>query len=113
VFHSPIVFTPQVGRDLTAAYLTAAKEMFGAGSDAGAGSDEGGFRYVTEVRGPHQAVLEFEATVDGVWVDGVDIITCDEEGLITEFKVMVRPLRAVEAVHGRMRAILESMGPPS
>lgn len=101
-FHSPIVFAPQGGRALTAAYLEAAKELFGAG---GAGD----FHYVREVVAGRHAVLEFEATVDGAWVNGVDMITWDDDGRITDFKVMVRPLRAIETVHRRMGELLEAL----
>jgi hypothetical protein len=57
------------------------------------------------------AVLEFETTVDGKYVNGVDIVTCDDEGRIVEFRVMIRPLQAVNLVHRQMAAMLESMKP--
>ncbi len=106
VFLSPIVFTPQRGRDLVMGYLLAAGQTL-------AGTDEQPFRYVKEVVDSNQAVLEFETSIGGKYVNGVDIITCDVEGLITEFKVMVRPLQAVNLVHEQMMAMLAAMKPSS
>jgi hypothetical protein len=114
VFSSPIVFTPQRGRDLTALYLTAATAVFmGAGPLAGEGgaAEPERFRYVREVRQGHDAVLEFESTIGDTYVNGVDMITCDDAGMIIDFKVMVRPLRAIEAAHQAMRALLERHSP--
>ncbi|MCB1688824.1 MAG: nuclear transport factor 2 family protein [Halioglobus sp.] len=98
VFLSPIVHTPQQGRDLTVLYLTAALNVF---NDS--------FEYVKEVVTAQHAVLEFTCEVDGILVNGVDIMTFDEAGKITEFKVMVRPLKAVNLLHAKMKAMLESM----
>jgi hypothetical protein len=98
-FHSPVVFRPQHGRDLTAMYLTAAMHVF-----------EGtGFRYVREVVSGHDAVLEFVATIDGVEVNGVDMIHWDEYGRIDDFKVMVRPWKGIEKLRDKMAAMLQSM----
>ncbi|MGI9578300.1 MAG: nuclear transport factor 2 family protein [Microthrixaceae bacterium] len=122
IFLSPIVFTPQVGREITSLYLSAAAGSL-SGSSAGGGApaegfedaessgdtEPGSFRYVKEIVGGNQAALEFETTVEGKYVNGVDIITCDDDSLITEFKVMIRPLQAVNLVHAQMRAMLESM----
>ena len=113
-FLSPIVFTPQQGRDITKLYLTAAGSTLGGGdgdvTDAiNAGSSDGNFRYVNEVLHGHHAVLEFETTVDGKYANGVDIITCDDDAMITEFKVMMRPLQAINAVHAQMKAMLERL----
>lgn len=115
VFLSPIVFTPQRGKDITKLYLGAAGQTFGgepkqADGDAPA-TPSAGFHYVKEVVAGHHAVLEFETTMDGTSVNGVDIITCDDEGKIIEFKVMIRPLQAVNKVHEQMRAMLEKMAP--
>lgn len=110
VFYSPVVFTPQRGRDVTKLYLQAAQQTLP--GDAGAGG-AGAFRYVREVLDGHHAVLEFETRVGDTVVNGVDLITCDDAGRIVEFKVMLRPLRAVNAVHGQMRAALEAMAPHS
>lgn len=114
VFYSPIVFTPQVGKDITKLYLQAASETLpgdkSAESESGS-TKEGKFRYVKEVISGNTAVLEFETTVEGKYANGVDIITCNEEGLISEFKVMFRPLQAINAVHRQMGAMLEKMSP--
>ncbi|MEZ5570490.1 MAG: nuclear transport factor 2 family protein [Halioglobus sp.] len=98
VFLSPIVHTPQRGRELTQFYLTGALNVF---NDT--------FRYVKEVVSQQHAVLEFTCEVDGIVVNGVDIMTFDDDGKIVEFKVMVRPLKAVNLLHAKMRAMLESM----
>jgi hypothetical protein len=114
VFLSPVVFTPQRGRDITKLYLSAAGGAL-AGSPADS-ADDGlvvddthGFRYIKQICEGHHAMLEFETEVEGKYVDGVDIITCDDEGLIVEFKVMIRPLQAVNAVHAQMKAALERL----
>ena len=110
VFLSPIVFTPQEGKAVTTMYLQAAGQTLpgDAGVEAPSGGG-GGFRYVKEVLAGNTAVLEFETTVKGKYVNGVDIITCDDDGKIVEFKVMIRPLQAINLVHEQMRAMLESM----
>ncbi len=111
VFWSPVLFRPMEGRDLTALYLRAAYQVFpGDGADATNSTDgPSGFRYTKRVLDGNHAVLEFETTMDGVSVNGVDIITCDDDGLITEFKVMIRPRKAVEKVQAQMAAMLEQM----
>ena len=113
VFWSPVLFRPMEGRDLTALYLRAAYQVFpGDGADATDSTDgPSGFRYTKRVLDGNHAVLEFETTMDGVSVNGGDIITCDDDGLITEFKVMVRPRKAVEKVQAQMAAMLEQMPP--
>jgi hypothetical protein len=98
VFHSPIVHTPQRGRAATAMYLMAAFQVFFNDS----------FRYVREIVGEHDAMLEFETTIDGVLVNGIDLIRWNEAGLIVDFKVMVRPLKAVNLIHERMAAMLQA-----
>ncbi|MGI9604355.1 MAG: nuclear transport factor 2 family protein [Acidimicrobiales bacterium] len=112
VFWSPIVFTAQEGRELTKLYLTAAGGTLGGDDgpvDESKPASTGGFAYVTEILQGHHAMLEFETTVEGKYVNGVDIITCDDDGLITEFKVMIRPLQAINLVHEQMRAMLETL----
>ena len=114
VFYSPVVFTPQEGRAVTKLYLMAAGSTFGgdeASGDVGAsdGSSRGGFRYTKKVISGNQAVLEFETSMGGKYVNGVDIISCNDEGKIVEFKVMLRPLQAVNAVHAAMGAMLKKM----
>lgn len=117
VFLSPIVFTPQRGIDITKAYLTAAGGTLGGDQSdpAETASDEsskpgGGFRYTKEILDGHHAVLEFETSIDGKYVNGIDMMTCDDDGMITEFKVMIRPLQAINLVHAQMKAMLEKMG---
>ena len=97
VFHSPVVHTPQRGRAIVMAYLGAALQVFGNPT----------FRYVREIVGDHDAMLEFETTIDGVLVNGVDIVRWDDDGRIVDFKVMIRPLKAIEAVHRAMGALLQ------
>lgn len=96
VFHSPVVHTPQVGKAITTQYLRAAFHVFGDPS----------FRYVREVEGPHDAVLEFQVELGGVSVNGVDMIRWGADGKVTDFKVMVRPLKAIELIHRKMGEML-------
>lgn len=98
VFVSPVVHTPQRGKRLATAYLTAAFHVFLNST----------FRYVREIIGPRDAMLEFETEIDGVMVNGVDIIKWNESGRIVEFKVMIRPLKAINLVHQRMAAMLRA-----
>ncbi len=98
VFHSPVVHTPQVGKAITTQYLTTAFRVFFNES----------FRYVREVASSRDAVLEFQVDIDGISVNGVDMIKWDDEGKIVEFKVMLRPLKAVNLIHHRMAAMLQS-----
>lgn len=112
VFISPIVFTPQKGKDITIAYLRAAGGTLGGQGVPGEGkpsADSGKFKYTKEVLAGNHAVLEFETEMDGKYVNGIDIITCNDEGKIIEFKVMIRPLQAVNATHAAMGAMLEKM----
>lgn len=88
VFHSPVVHTPQKGRTITTAYLSAAGQTLGNDS----------FEYLREIVGEHTVVLEFQTQMDGIAVNGIDMITFDENEKITDFKVMVRPLKAVNKV---------------
>ena len=97
VFHSPVVHTPQRGRKLASWYLTAAFHVFFNPT----------FRYVREIVGPSDAMLEFETEIDGILVNGVDLIKWNESGQITEFKVMLRPLKAINLIHQRMAAMLQ------
>lgn len=112
VFYSPVVFTPQRGRAITTRYLEAAiRSLAGerpGGEDRGDGSASG-FRYTKQVIAGDTAVLEFETTVEGTYINGVDIIRCDDDGRIVEFRVMIRPLQAVNLVHAQMRAMLEAL----
>jgi hypothetical protein len=110
VFYSPVVFTPQKGKEVTKLYLGAAASTFSEGkSDGESLSKESKFRYVKETFAGNHAILEFETELGGKYVNGVDILTCNDEGKIVEFKVMVRPLQAVNLLHEQMRAMLEKM----
>ena len=100
VFHSPVVHTPQRGRVLTRMYLTAAMHVLGNAS----------FRYVREVAGAMDAVLEFESEVDGITVNGVDMIRWDAQGRIIDFKVMVRPAKAMTLLQQKMAEMLALAG---
>ena len=112
VFYSPVVYTPQEGKAITSTYLRAAGVALPGDADASgaAASTSGGFRYTKQVLDGDTAVLEFETTVAGKYVNGVDVIRCDADGKIVEFRVMIRPLQAVNAVHEQMRAVLEQLG---
>ena len=111
VFLSPIVFTPQEGREITKLYLGAAGNTLG-GDDEPVGGKSGTFGYSKRILQGNHAMLEFETSIQGKYVNGVDIITCDDEAMITEFRVMIRPLQAVNLVHQQMKAMLETMSPP-
>ena len=92
VFESPVVHTPQRGRDITFKYLASAGKVLGGP----------GFNYIGEWRSDNGAVLEFENEIDGIKINGVDIITFDADDRITHFKVMVRPLKAINLLHRLM-----------
>jgi hypothetical protein len=92
VFESPVVHSPQRGRDITFKYLSSAEKVLGGP----------GFTYVGEWRSESGAVLEFNNVIDGIEINGVDIISFDPEGRITNFKVMVRPLKAINMLHRLM-----------
>ena len=98
VFHSPVVHTPQRGRKVVVMYLTAAFDVFFNTT----------FRYVREIVGPTDAVLEFETEVDGIVVNGIDLIRWNDAGEIVDFKVMLRPLKAVDVIHRKMGAMLQA-----
>jgi hypothetical protein len=98
VFYSPVVHTPQVGKAITKKYLTAAFHVFFNES----------FRYVRELSDKHDAVLEFEVELEGITVNGVDMIKWNDDGKITQFKVMLRPLKAVTLIHQKMAAMLQA-----
>jgi hypothetical protein len=100
VFESPVVHTPQLGKAITAQYLAAAG--FTLGNDS--------FRYVGEWNRENSSILEFTAEIDGIAINGIDMISCDDDGLITHFKVMVRPLKAVNMLHQKMGEMLAKFG---
>ena len=99
VFESPVVHTPQRGKAISTAYLASAGQVFG----------DSKFEYVGEWKADNSAVLEFTAEIDGIKINGVDMITCDDDGMITHFKVMVRPLKAVNMLHAKMGEMLQKM----
>jgi SnoaL-like domain len=92
VFESPVVHTPQRGRDITFKYLVSALKVLNGQN----------FKYLGEWRSENGAVLEFATEIDGITLNGVDIITFDGDGRITHFKVMVRPLKAINLLHRLM-----------
>lgn len=94
--HSPVVYEPQVGHALTVRHLTAAFQVF----------REGGFRYTRELADPKGAVLEFEVELEGVLVNGVDMLRWNEQGEIVEFKVMIRPFQALKMLQRTMATVL-------
>jgi len=98
VFHSPVVHTRQVGKAITHRYLTAA---FGVLFNES-------FRYVREIVADHNAALEFVVEIDGISVNGVDLIAWDDDGRIADFKVMLRPLKAINLIHQKMAAMLQA-----
>ena len=99
VFESPVVHTPQVGKEITSQYLAAAGHTLG--NDT--------FRYVGEWHRENSSILEFTAEIDGIKINGIDMINCNDDGLITHFKVMVRPLKAVNMLHQKMGEMLAKM----
>ncbi len=92
VFHSPVVHAHQKGKKLTFLYLSAAFKVF---------SNES-FQYVREVANEKEAVLEFEVEIDGILINGIDMISWNDDGKITDFKVMIRPLKGVNIIHQKM-----------
>ncbi|SDJ65969.1 SnoaL-like domain-containing protein [Ferrimonas sediminum] len=97
-FHSPVVHTPQRGKAITCAYLQAAFSILMTPS----------FRYVNKIDGGNRLSLEFVTEVDGVEINGVDLITWNDDGQIAEFKVMIRPLKAINLVHQKMAELLQA-----
>jgi hypothetical protein len=84
-FRSPAVHTPQLGRELTTAYLTAAVVVLGPT-----------LRYVREWYDERSAVLEFEAELEGLTVHGIDMMVWGDDGRLIEFTVMVRPMKGLQ-----------------
>ena len=99
VFHSPVVHTPQRGKAITVQYLMGAMQVLNNAS----------FRYEREIVGAHDAVLEFTTEIDGILINGVDLIRWNDAGQIIDFKVMVRPLKAVNMLHQRMGEMLDRL----
>jgi hypothetical protein len=101
VFHSPVVHTPQRGKALTQLYLAGAMQVLG----------QPGFRYLREVVGESDAMLEFEVEIDGILINGVDIVHWNQAGRIDDFKVMIRPLKAIHLVHQKMGELMQKTKP--
>ena len=100
IFSSPVVFTPMEGKEITLMYLSAAGQSFNMEK----------FQYTKEIHDGMNSVLEFETYIDDISVNGVDIIEWNEEGKIVNFKVMIRPFKAVQKVQQKMVEALESLG---
>lgn len=99
VFHSPVVHTPQKGKPITMLYLSAAMHVLNNDS----------FKYLREITSDNHAVLEFQTEIDGIVINGVDMITWREDGKIIDFKVMLRPLKAINLIHRMMGEMLEKL----
>tara|TARA_B100001769_G_C21681604_1_gene377464 strand:- start:56 stop:451 length:396 start_codon:yes stop_codon:yes gene_type:complete len=100
IFSSPVVFTPMEGKEITMMYLHAAGQSFNMEK----------FKYTKEIHDDMNSVLEFETCIDEISVNGVDMIEWNEEGKISNFKVMIRPFKAVQKVQEKMVEALESLG---
>jgi hypothetical protein len=95
---TPVVHTPQVGKTITLQYLTAAYQVF----------VDDSFRYIRELTGPRDAALEFQVEIEGISINGIDMINWNDEGRIVEFKVFIRPLKAINLIHQKMAAMLQA-----
>ena len=98
IFYSPVVYSPQRGKDITLKYLAAASEVFNSSN----------FQYIKEINNQNFASLEFTLTIDDTEINGIDLISWDDDGLITEFKVFIRPLQGVNLIHKLMQQMLEN-----
>lgn len=99
VFYSPILFTPQRGKPLTILYLAGAFQILG--------NDK--FHYVREIVGEWDAALEFETEIEGIYVNGIDLLRWNDAGLLIEFKVMLRPLKAIQLVQRLVSELLQDL----
>lgn len=99
VFHSPVVHTPQRGKAITLKYLMGAMHVLNTEA----------FHYLREIVGERDAMLEFATEIDGIQVNGIDLIRWDAHGRIVDFKVMVRPLKAIQLVHQKMGEMLQKL----
>ncbi|MCW9035019.1 MAG: nuclear transport factor 2 family protein [Rhodospirillales bacterium] len=97
VFHSPVVHSPQVGKSIVKLYLMGAEQVL----------NNETFKYVRKIESENDALLEFELEIDGIHMNGIDLIRWNDEGQIVDFKVMVRPLQAVNLIHKKMGEMLE------
>jgi len=101
VFHSPVVHTPQVGKAIVTLYLSGAMQVL----------NNETFKYVRELVSDNEALLEFELQIDGTYMNGVDLIRWNDDGKIVDFKVMIRPLKAVNLIHQKMGEMLARLKP--
>lgn len=99
VFYSPVIHKPQKGIQITSFYLSAALNVLANQS----------FKYVRDIRDKNNVVLEFETVIDGIEVNGVDLVKFNNDGKIVEFKVMVRPLKAINILREKMTQMMESL----
>lgn len=99
IFSSPVVFKPMEGKEITMMYLNAAGESFNMEK----------FEYTKEIHDGMNSVLEFETYIDEISVNGVDMIEWNEDGKICNFKVMIRPYKAVQKVQEKMVEALENL----
>jgi SnoaL-like domain len=102
VFHSPVVHTPQSGKAITTMYLRGALHVLNSEH----------FHYERELVGARDAALEFVTEIDGIRINGVDLIRWNDAGQIVDFKVMIRPLKAINVVHQKMGELLSRVGRP-
>ncbi|MGH0037933.1 MAG: nuclear transport factor 2 family protein [Myxococcota bacterium] len=109
IFYSPVVFTPQKGKAVTRMYLGGAAKILGVDDPERPADAPRPFQYTKEILCGHHAALEFETEVGGRYVNGMDIITCDDEGRIVEFRVMIRPLQAIQVLHAEMAKLLKAL----
>ena len=98
VFYSPVVFTPQEGKKITFMYLSSVAMVFNVDS----------FSYTHEIIDGNMASLEFELELEGIHINGLDLITWNKDQKITEFKVFIRPLQGLNALHKLMGMALKS-----
>ncbi len=109
VFYSPVVFTPQRGKEITKLYLSAASGVFSTDKKNNTEKESSKFKYIKEVITGNTACLEFETEMNGIYVNGIDLITWDENNKIIEFKVLIRPLQAVNTLHEMMGKMLDKL----
>ena len=98
IFYSPVVYSPQRGKDITLKYLAAASEVFNSSN----------FKYIKEINNQNFASLEFTLTIEDTEINGIDLISWNDTGLITEFKVFIRPLQGVNLIHKLMQQMIEN-----
>ena len=110
IFYSPVVFTPQKGKEITKLYLSAASGVFSSADKFNESqAKESKFKYVKEIVHGNSACLEFETEMNGIYVNGIDLISWDNDNKIIEFKVIVRPLQAVNTLHEMMGKMLDKL----